>query len=164
MKKYILTILIVTFSLAAFGQQKDLPLVGKGVLTFNIFPFSWDVYEVSYHKDQKSREKLHFRFLRDVEAKHLKQAWAEGLEQTLGEKAKEYLNQTQMLADKTPSVVENQTMTLLIENGKLKYLVDNELKLEIKNPQFSKGVLNIWLGEDPVDEDLRDQLLNKNNS
>lgn len=47
------------------------------------------------------------------------------------------------------------------EKETLNVFKDNQLKTEIKGLDFKKAVFGIWLGDDPVDKDLKNKLLNK---
>ncbi|EQC46206.1 chalcone isomerase family protein [Bacteriovorax sp. Seq25_V] len=139
-----------------------LSLVGKGLLTFTFFRF--EVYELElFAKNQvRSLEELQkeesyelvFTFRRDVEAKHLKQAWSDASKEINQASLKPFFSEVEEIQ---PAMREGEKIRVTKNKDTVTFSFPKS-KVELKNAEFAKTLPWIWLGDNEVGEKLAYQI------
>lgn len=127
--------------------------VGKGILTY-IF---WDVYEVTYLKsDNGQNEIMKIKYLRDIEQDLSKRGWTESLAHI-----KDADKQIEWLRESTVNIKKGDLLTLSRSNGENVSISYNGKIISKKNndKKLYRLIYEPWLGDKPVDEDLKQELL-----
>lgn len=134
----------------------ELTLVGKGLLEYSVFKV--DIYEISYYRGKDSLEALKLNYKTDVKKKYSIMGWEKGLATTL--------NRDPSLKSKLEWILENtidfskgdefmirkkKSEVSLLKNGK-QFAVTND-------EQIAQIIFHPWIGDDPVDAQLKQQLL-----
>ena len=153
MKKIFFTFLTL-FSFQSFAS--DLNLVGSYLLEYSVFKI--DVYQISYFKG-KDIEKLVLDYKVDVEKKHSLEGWKVGL----AHKLKDDLNRqkAQWLFDHTYDVKKGDSLSIVKTGELLEIYLNDKLMGKTSDPEIGKLSFEPWLGEKPVDANLKAALLGK---
>ncbi len=153
-------LLIIILSIPKWTVAKapdPMRLVGKAMLEFSIFKI--DIYEISYYKNSKGQEKLELVYQRDIKKEHSILGWEKGMEPLL-EKRPELKEKFQWLLDHTIELKEKDKFTILRDKNFEVILLKNEKVIaKIIDKDIYKMSFYPWLGEIPVDEDLKKKLL-----
>ena len=146
-------ILLGLLTFYASAANSDLRLIGKGTLSY----FIWDVYEVSYFKHSSDKvELLKIRYLRDIEKKLSQKGWQEAL--------KHYDNiesQLKAFVESSVDVKEGDIISIYKLNGdKVVIKKNDKVILERRDDKKLYSLAHApWIGEYPVDSDLKRDLL-----
>lgn len=158
-KKILIFLLSLTMSCAfSFedNRKKEFELIGKGILSY-IF---WDVYEVSYFKNKNENvEILELKYFRDVEKKHSISGWEKGLSSLKGVE-----EQVQWLKDHCVDVKEGDKLTIhRLQESNIHIALNGKIiAKKVGDKKLYDIVYYPWIGEKPVDDDLRKRLLGLN--
>lgn len=131
---------------------------GTGKLVYKLAFIGFDVYLATLYQDDKNKDNkvMQFYFLRDVEKKYLKQGWEEGLKADRSKiKTKDWV----WLNENTPDTKEGDIFELRSINGKFTMLINKKKIIEKDHKLFSKIIFNPWIGNEPVDEELKAKIL-----
>ncbi len=151
------------------GVEKKLHLNGAGIR----YKFFFKIYVAALYLPEKqndansvlnasqaNRVSMHFLY-DEVEKKKLVNAWLEGFEDNVDDKVfaavKERLNKfNQMFTD-----LRNGDVVLLdyIPQQGTRVTIKGELKGVIEGADFNRALLSVWLGEEPVTDELKDAML-----
>jgi len=112
--------------------------------------------------NSKKANRIVMHFLYDeVEKKKLVDAWVDGFEDNIDDKAfsavKDRLNKfNAMFSD-----LHSGDVVLLdyIPGKGTRVMIKNEIKGTIEGADFNRALLSVWLGEDPVTDELKDAML-----
>ncbi len=157
MKTILLVLILINPKLSMASPQGSMKLIGKAMLEFSIFKI--DVYEISYYKNLKGQEKLELVYQRDIKKEHSILGWKKGMEPLLKKKV-ELKKKFQWLLDHTIELKEKDKFTILRDKNFEVILLKNEKVIaKIIDKDIYKMSFYPWLGEIPVDEDLKKKLL-----
>jgi hypothetical protein len=151
-----LILFILSFNLfASECISKSEQLSGKAKLSY----FFWDLYELGLYKDSKST-KMKINYLRDIEAELLNQGWEKGLKDNI-KNQEEYQVVVSWLKKHTPSVKKGDCLEITIEDSKVSLNLNGKDLAQNNHRKLASYVLSPWIGEKPVDEDVKEELLGK---
>lgn len=178
MKKYgLLIILILTLCSTnlfasklpdslSFGDSK-LILNGSGIRK----KFMFSIYEIGLFLPQKSHElkeiysaekkalRLHFIY-KNLEPKKIKEAFEDGI--SLNHKdLKDSDESKKFLSIFTFDIKENDTIDFYFNNSNFLVFYNGKQLATFNNSVLSKAILDIYLGENPIDKSLKNKLLGK---
>ena len=129
------------------------------------------VYVASLYVEQKDQDPetlisnnstllLHMDFVRSVSAKKLRGAWSEGFE-----KAPAYTASMKSKVDAfnaaMKDVSEGDRIAILFKEESVELTMPGGAETEIEGAGFRKALLQIWLGPEPPNADLKDGMLGK---
>lgn len=182
MKKILTVLLLLTsgpvFALSLAGVKLDdtvnvggetLQLNGAGIRT----KFVFDIYVAAFYtaepvrkvselvvKDQPMRMAMHFVY-DEVSKEKLVDAWNDGFEDNLSEKEFKALRTRIDLFNRLFETVKaGDVIQLDYIPGKGTFvIINNNNKGSVTGAKFFRALLMIWLGEDPVGDDLKEALL-----
>jgi len=149
---------------------KPLQLNGLGPRKATVFKVK--VYVAGLYVDAKSNDgaailassgskKLDLKFVREVEAGKIRDAWSEGLdkkENCGGDCAPFQAKLAQLNAGMVDMKV-GDTMSFLFRPSGVTVEVKGEVKPEIPGADFARALLSIWLGPNPPNSELKKGLL-----
>lgn len=151
-------------------EGKTLPLNGAGLRTKTIFHVK--VYVLGLYLPQPAHtptaavvpdapKEIQMVLKRDVDQKAIADAISEGFERN----SKQDLPKLQMrllqLRQSIPNLKEGQKLVFTYVPGKGTQLGGAARPTVIQGKDFFDALLNCWLGKEPADEDLKNQLLGK---
>lgn len=151
------------------GTSIPLQLNGMGYRT----KFFFDIYVAGLYTESKvsSRDAAHAltgpkRFLMhmvydDVSHEKMADAWREGFEENNSDVQLEELNsRLQTLISYFPDLKKDDVVLLdYIPLSGTRITINNDIKGVIAGADFYVALLDVWLGEEPADDDLKDALL-----
>ncbi|MEZ4753627.1 MAG: chalcone isomerase family protein [Bdellovibrionota bacterium] len=106
----------------------------------------------------KKPKKIVMKFLRSVEASRLADGWVEGFESN--SIAYSVLKErVQRLAGLMPDVKDGDIIEFEISDDLTIVKSNSKILTEVKGDDFSKGLLLVWLGPNPPNEDLKKGML-----
>lgn len=113
--------------------------------------------------DSREPWRMRLQLLRDLEAEALLGALKDGLNANLGESDKAALagaiEQFSTLMRRVGNARSGDILVLDYANDKVSVSFNGELKGSVEAQRFGRGLLSIWLGDHPVDGDLKKALL-----
>lgn len=126
------------------------------MLEYSIFKI--DVYQISYFQG-KDTEKLVLDYRTDVEKKYSIEGWKVGLKDKLQDKNLE--SKIQWLYDHTVDLKKGDKLSLIKSSSQLEILKNDNLVGKTSDPVIIGLAFEPWLGEKPVDKELKAALLGK---
>ncbi len=154
-----------TDSVEVDGTTLQLNGLGWRLATF----FSVKVYAMGLYLSEKTddasaiiasngNKKIIMRLVRDVSASKLSDAWQEGFENNI-----EDVGAVQAGLDQFKSamrdVTEGMTMTIDFSGETTTLAFDGETVLTIEGADFQKGLLSVWLGQEPPNSEIKEGIL-----
>ena len=101
-------------------------------------------------------------FVRDVDSGKIKEAFEEGLSNSIDINASDVQKDVQsFLAASGADMKEGQEMKILLTGDEVAVTTPSGSSPAIKNQKLAAAVAGIWLGKKPVTEDLKKGLLNR---
>ncbi|RMG39465.1 MAG: hypothetical protein D6719_13280 [Candidatus Dadabacteria bacterium] len=149
---------------------KTLYLNGSGYRKATFFKIK--VYRAALYLEKKSHnpeeiinsketKRLVMKFVRSVSKKRLQSGWRDGFRKN----AEDYFaieQQIKAFNQMMPDVSDGDTIVLTWTNGDTVTVTINGKKTgEIKNSNFARAIMAIWLGKNPPNQDLKEGLLGK---
>lgn len=179
MKLFICTLLFLTNTYAKeiaginfpdtiTAQKKTLKLNGVGLreATFlKIKVYAGALYVENHSQDglalAKSKESkiLKMNFIRDVEAKKIKEAFKEGYEKNCDELCGGNKQHLEKLLAKVEDLNKGDTMELRFNGRNLEFVKNDQVKETFDSKEFSEIILKIYVGNNPPNESLKKGLL-----
>lgn len=141
------------------AKSDELKMVGTALAEFSIFKI--DVYQISYFKAENGKEELHLDYKREVKKKYSIMGWEEGLEPVL-KKNPDYKPKYDWIINQVVDLKEGDLYVIRKENSKVSMLKNGKLVGEIDDKIIASMVFEPWLGEVPVDKDIKKKLLSIN--
>lgn len=149
--------------------EKTLVLNGLGLREATFFKV--DVYVAGLYLEQKSTDAgaivasegvklLDMKFVRDVDKDKLTEAWIEGFQKNsigYGRLKDRVAKLNTFMSD----VSENETMRFVFNKDSVEVFIRDENKGSIEGRDFVEGMLAVWLGKHPPNEELKQGLLGK---
>lgn len=152
--KLLLVLNLLIFSFAIHAKT----LIGKALLEYSIFKI--DVYEASYYKGDDSLEELHLDYKRDVIRKHSIAGWEKGFEPII-KKDPSMKDKLQWVMDKTIDYDKGDLVILQRKGEQVKILRNDKIIAETKDAVVASYLFAPWIGEEPIDDDIKEKLLGK---
>lgn len=147
---------LVIFLLTLNSYAGDMKLIGKAMLEFSVFKI--DVYEISYYKGPNNTEELLLDYKREVEKKYSIQGWEKGLQPVL-EKSPNLQEKAKWLIESAITLKEGDKLILRKQQDNVTILKNEKVISKIKDQQIADLLFYPWLGEKPIDQDLKKKLL-----
>jgi Chalcone isomerase-like len=147
----------------------DLVLNGLGIRKATFL--SVKVYVAGLYLPQKSGDagkiidgnepwQLVLRFVRDVDASDIRDAWEEGFEKNAGDKLATLQPRIKSLNARMVDFKEGQYLSFTDDPAKgVAVDVNGASGAVIEGADFANALLSIWLGQEPPNEDLKSGLL-----
>lgn len=155
-KKILLSMILLSLSFPVF-PYKDRP-IGKALLEYSIFKI--DIYEVSYYRGPDDQEKLVLDYKHNVKSRYSKQAWEIGLAPII-EQRKLKKDEYQWILDNTFNMKKGDKLVIQKNNETVSIYKNNILKATTKNKLISDLIHYPWLGDRPINNELKSKLLGK---
>ena len=138
---------------------KDLKMVGKAMLEYSIFKF--DVYEISFHKNESGEDMLQLVYQRDIKKEHSIMGWEEGMKPLLKKKP-EHTDKFKWFITNTFEMKEKDVFQIKRSSDFTVSLIkNNKLIAKKTDSDLYEMAFYPWLGEKPVDAKIKRKLLNK---
>lgn len=149
---------------------KTLVLNGKGLRLATFLKIK--AYEAALYLEKKSnnpemilksseQKGLQLFFLRDIDQSKIEESFKEGVEKNFTGKSSTLLSKIEEIAQYFGNGKEGTTYTIIFHN-KDKVEITSSAKKDSKifeMPDISEGLLSIWLGKNPPNEELKNGLL-----
>lgn len=166
--KIILSVLIAGTVQAAAPDLKPYKYSSRYLAEYSIFKI--DIQYIGLHVFKKYKNAneiiqddlnkvLKVEYLRELSKATLKKAWGVSYEAVLGENNQKFKDQIEKIKSFTRNVDEGDIVYVVFSKSGLKYYLNEKMLGEIKDPEFAKVTLSIWIGESPVDKDMRKGIL-----
>ena len=166
--KTILTGLIIGAASAAAPDLSSYQYKSRYLAEYSIFKI--DVQYIGLHVSKKyqnaneiiqdsSNKVLKVEYLRELSKSTLKKAWGVSYEAVLGENNQKYKDQIKKIKSFTRDVDEGDIVYVVFSKDGLRYFLNDNMLGEINDPEFAKVTLSIWIGESPVDDDMKEGIL-----
>lgn len=94
-------------------------------------------------------------FVRDVDKGKITESFEEGLQKSIDTKGKDAADVKAFLAASGVDMKEGQEMTILISQDEITVTTPSGAAQPIRNATLAKAVCSIWLGKDPISDDLK---------
>ncbi|MCB0346398.1 MAG: chalcone isomerase family protein [Bdellovibrionales bacterium] len=148
---------------------KSLVLNGLGLREATFFKV--DVYVAGLYLEQKSNNAreivasqgtklLDMKFVRDVDKEKLTEAWIEGFQKN-SVKYGRLKDRVAQLNSMMSDVEDGSTMRFIFNTETVEVFIAGEKKGSIEGRDFVEGMLSVWLGKHPPNEELKEGLLGK---
>ena len=138
-------------------KREILTFRGKALIEVTIFKI--DVYEASYRTSKRLDTKLlELTYLMDVERKLSLKGWKEGFK-PLDKKV--YKEAISWVEENTNDMKKGDVFSMLIDNKKVSLFHNGRFLASSTDPNVVKIIHFPWLGEKPLDEDIKNKLLGK---
>lgn len=115
--------------------------------------------------DTGSMKKVTMHFLRKVDAKTMREVWAESLDEQSGENKASIADAKKTFLEAFPDIRTDDKVNLIFTSTGVKMEIEQDEKplatTTINDPKFAAVLLNVWLGKKPIDDTLRDKLIAK---
>jgi hypothetical protein len=147
----------------------DLVLNGLGIRKATFLEVK--VYVAGLYLPQKSGDaakiiganepwQLVLRFVRDVDASDIRDAWKEGFEKNAGDKLATLQPRIEVLNARMVDFKEGQYLSFTDDPAKgVAVDVNGASGAPIEGADFASALLSVWLGQEPPNEDLKSGLL-----
>lgn len=138
-------------------MANEFKVIGKGMLKFSIFKIK--IYEMTYLKDAINNERLMLEYKRDVEKKYSIKGWKEGFKYII-EKDKKYNEKAEWFYDNTVDFKKGDKLIIEKIKNKVSLLKNGIVLSQTEDETIAKMAFEPWLGEIPVDKELKNKLIN----
>ncbi len=144
-------------------QGQNLVLNGLGIRLatwFNVKVYVAGLYieKKSSNPDEifnfKSPKYISLKFLRDVDKDSINGAWEESIDD-------KFKTQKEKLKALMQDIKEKQELAFGVLKEKVVIKLDNKILGEISGAEFSRAILNIYIGPKPPNEELKSGMLGK---
>jgi hypothetical protein len=146
-------------AMAQSNDSKKLKQIGKAMLEYSIFKF--DVYEISFHRNDIGEDMLQLVYQRDIKKEHSVMGWEEGMKPLL-ERKPELTKKFQWFITNTIEMKEKDIFQIRRSSDrKVSLYKNNKLIAEKSDNDIYEMSFYPWLGDKPVDAEIKRKLLNK---
>lgn len=132
-------------------------LVGRGVLTFSFLRIK--VYEVEHHRPNPGSTFLRLRYLVDVSKERSAQGWDAGLGEWVAKDPASLVSRLEWLKANTPDMPRGSTLEIHVQGDEVRLVKDGRELARRRDPLLASMALAPWIGERPVDPELKAKLL-----
>lgn len=105
------------------------------------------------------RKQLRLHFLKNVSAKTIATTWTEELMKNCVTSCPEIKEKTARLEGLISGVKMNDLLTITFEKNRLIFQLNGQKGGSIDGPEFALAFLRIWIGDHPINEDFKKDLL-----
>jgi len=154
MTKKIFTFLML-FSFHSLASDFD--LVGSYLLEYSVFKI--DVYKISYFKG-KETEKLVLDYKIDVKKEHSLEGWKVGLAHKMKDDL--FRQKAQWIFDHTSDAKKGDSFIIIKTGQLIEFQMNEKLLGKTTDPIIAELAFEPWLGEKPIDKNLKASLLGTN--
>ena len=157
----ILLISLIFSSLQTAGAQvSKVGFEKKGEALIEVTIFKIDVYLATYYENMSSKERLlELKYLMDVERKLSLKGWSEGF---LPLDKKKYSSAINWIEKNTFDLKKGQIFSIVITDAITKFYKNGKLQSETKDPLVAEIAHFPWIGDKPLDKDIKRKLLGTN--
>ena len=108
-------------------------------------------------------KRVEMAMLRDLDRGKIADAVREGFEKNSREQMPQLKERLDRFVDQIPDLKEGQRLTITYVPGQGTTVVvgEAEARTRIEGKDFADALFRVWLGEDPVDSDLKDRMLSR---
>lgn len=152
--KYLLLTILLSTSL----QASELKLIGKSLLEFSIFKI--DVYEIYFYKGENNLEEIHLNYKIDVEKKHSLTGWNKSLEH-LTSKDPKLKSKLEWILSHTNDYSKGDKVILRRKASEVSLIQNDKLIAKTDDAAIASIIFEPWIGEKPIDKDIKRELLGK---
>ena len=149
-------LMFLALLLPLFSYAEELSLIGKGLLEYSVFKV--DIYEISYHKGKDNLAELRLNYKIDVKEKYSVKGWEKGLESVLKQDPT-LSSKVSWIYKNTVDFVKGDELTIRKNNAEVTLLKNGSVFAHTIDEQIAKIIFLPWIGPDPVDNELKKQLL-----
>ncbi len=185
MKRIIIIIVIAAFAFAQLSAYEEggikLPAkkkLGDKTLVYNgagtITKFFFKIYVIALYVEKKTSDAkyllnkdvpyiiyMHFKY-NGISDEKIIDAWNEGFEKATGENTAKIKKQIVQFNSYFKGLETNENDTYRFEympGVGTKVYINNKYKGTVKGFNFKRALLGIWLGDDPRDDDVKEEML-----
>lgn len=137
-------------------QASELKLVGKSLLEYSIFKI--DVYEIAYLKAEDGTEEIRLDYKVDVAKKHSVEGWKISLSPII-EKNPSLAAKRDWIIQQTVDYSDGDRIVLRKRKDQVMIFKNNQLLAEVKDAQIADLIHAPWIGEFPIDKQIKQELL-----
>ena len=113
--------------------------------------------------DSDQIKRVDMGMLRDLDRGKIVEAVREGFEKNSRAQMPQLQQRLDRFVEQVPDLKEGQrlTITYLPGQGTTVVVGDGEAKTRIEGKDFADALFRVWLGDEPVDSDLKDRMLGR---
>lgn len=119
--------------------------------------------EPSVIEKMEGRKQLRLHFLRNVSGKSIVKAWTDELMKNCGISCPVVKEKATGLEELISNVRKNDLLEITFEKDRLILQLNGQKEGSIDGQEFVLGFLRIWIGDHPINEDLKRDLLKQFN-
>lgn len=131
----------------------------QGEALVEVGPFGLDVYIARFFDSGTGLKLIELEYLRDVMQKFSLMGWDKGLAVF---DAAVYQDAVVWIKEKTPDIKEGDRFTVRVDQMRTTIWLNGEVIGETNDPVVAQIILSPWVGEHPVDENVKQKLLGGN--
>jgi hypothetical protein len=145
----------------AFACESEGVLQGKGMLTFSVFNIK--LYEIAYYIGDAEKKSMTLHYQKTIAAKHSRMGWEKGLKDNLSKKDYEgaYAGAVSWILEHTPDVKSGDCLVISKNKQKVTFVLNKIEIAQIDDSKISEIIFSPWIGENSVDEKIKNTLLGK---
>ena len=141
---------------------RKVPFLGIRVLVAGFY-LPQPVSEPLAIEKMAGRKQLRLHFLKNVSAKTIATTWAEELIKNCVKSCPEIKEKAARLESLISGVKMNDLLTITFETDRLIFQLNGQKGGSIDGPEFALAFLRIWIGDSPINEDFKKDLLKQFN-
>ncbi len=153
--KALLFILLLSFTVKA-EETEQKKMIGTALLEYSIFKI--DIYQISYFKGTKGLEELVLDYKTNVKREYSQEGWKVGLAPVIKEKSLKP-KQIQWIYDNTVDLAKGDKLTIRKVDDEVTLLKNGKAIASIKDKLIASLIYYPWLGDQPIDQKIKKELL-----
>lgn len=141
-----------------FGDS-TFQLQGSAQLTYSWFRVR--VYDLAYYtksSTSQNDELLLLKYHRDIPKKWSIRGWEEGLKKNFKNFPDQYQSQWQWFQKYTPEISRQDKLFLIRKGHQVTMKLNQEVLTTIEDEKLAEMILSPWIGENPIDADIKKNL------
>ncbi len=159
----VLAIALLSANLSVSAAENSKSLQGSALLKFSIFKIT--IYKIDYHiyskEEDAQKEALILTYQTDVAKSYSLKGWQAGIAPNISS-PKKFKKQLDWINNNTPDFKENDVFKIeKINNKVVSFYKNNKLLAKKEDAKLAKIVFSPWLGEKPIDDEIKQNLLAK---
>jgi hypothetical protein len=104
-------------------------------------------------------KQIQIRFIKNISAKKISSMWTEQLMKRCKKDCTTLNEQADRMGKLMLDIKQADSMIFTFYKEKIKIILNNNIEGVVEGRDFSKALLSLWIGPDPLDESLKDGLL-----